>query len=272
MTLLAVHKCLSYMKGLSKALQDSGLEIAKALDHISVVRDSLKDCRSDIDRFHNQLHEKACKLAEEFDVEVKVPRICKRQTMRNNVPISDPNNYYRIAITTKFLDHLISEMNERFTDTNSKAAMSVKLVPGLMTEKPCVSDFQFFEEDIESVDSLETEIHQWYRLWKDQKVKPRSIESTLAQCDEKFYPNIKTILRICGCFPVTSCECERSISILRLLKTYLRSTMGQEGLSGLALMYIHRNLDVDIKNICKEFARRKPRRMVLPDILTDDTD
>ena len=42
-TFVAVHKCLSYMKGLSKVLQDSGLEIGKALDHIIVVSDSLKD-------------------------------------------------------------------------------------------------------------------------------------------------------------------------------------------------------------------------------------
>ena len=81
---------------------------------------------------------------------------------------------------------------------------------------------------MESVDLLETEVHQWYRQWINQKEKPTTIESTLAQCDEQFYPNIKSILRIYGCFPVTSCECERSISIRRLLKTYLRSTMGQE--------------------------------------------
>ena len=271
-TLVAVHKCLSYLKGLSKALQDSGLEITKAMKHISVVKDSLNDCWSDIDNFHNSLHEKASKLAEQFDVEVKVPRICKRQTKRNNIPISDPNSYYRIAITTKFVDHLLTEMNERFTDTHSQAAMSVKLVPGLMAEMPCLSDFDFFKDDVESFDMLETEVHQWYRQWINQKEKPTTIVSTLAQCDEHFYPNIKTILRICGCFPVTSCECERSISILRLLKTYLRSTMGQERLSGLALMYIHRNFKVNIQDICKEFARRKPRRLVLPDILTDETD
>ena len=41
---VAVNKCLSYMKCLSKALQDSGLKIGKALDHISVVSDSLKEC------------------------------------------------------------------------------------------------------------------------------------------------------------------------------------------------------------------------------------
>ena len=93
---MAVHKCLSYMKGLSKALQESGLKIGKALDHINVVSDSLKDCRSDIDSFHSQLHEIACNLTEQFDVEVKVPRICKRQTMRTNVPLADPNEYNRV--------------------------------------------------------------------------------------------------------------------------------------------------------------------------------
>ena len=223
-TLVAVHKCLSYMKGLSKALQDFGLEIGKALYHSSVVSDSLKDCRSDIDSFHSQLHEKACKLAEQFDVEVKVPRICKRQTMRNNAPLADPNQYYRVEVTTKFLDHLLLEMTECFTDMHGKVAMSVKLISGVMKDMPSVSDFEFFDDDVETMDLLETELHQWFQKWEDQTEKPRTIELTLAECDDRFYPNIKTILRICGCFPVTSCECERSISILRLLKTYLRST------------------------------------------------
>ena len=246
--------------------------MGKALDHISVVSDSLKDCRSDIDSFHSQLHEKACKLAEQFDVEVKVPRICKRQTMRNNVPLTDPNQYYRVAVTTKFLDYLLSEMTERFTDMHGKVAMSVKLIPGVMKDMPSVSDLEFFEDDVESMDLLETELHQWFRKWKDQTVKPGTIELTLVECDERFDPNIKTIVRICGCFPVTSCKCERSISILRLLKTYLRSTMGKERLCGLALMYLHRDFEVNITDICREFARRKPRRMMLPDLLISSED
>jgi len=36
--------------------------------------------------------------------------------------------------------------------------------------------------------------------------------------------------------PVTSCEAERSLSTLRRLKTYLRTTMSQEQLNGLALL------------------------------------
>ena len=42
------------------------------------------------------------------------------------------------------------------------------------------------------------------------------------------FENIKVILRILGTLPITSCECERSISTLRNLKNYQRSTMVEE--------------------------------------------
>jgi len=57
-----------------------------------------------------------------------------------------------------------------------------------------------------------------------------------------------------------SCECEGSVSVLRLLKTYLRSTIGQDRLSSLALAFIHRTVTVNITEVpgVKEFARRQP--------------
>ena len=237
------------MKGLSKALQDSGLKIGKALDHINVVSDSLKDCMTDNDCFHSQLHEKACNLAEQFDVKVKVPMISKRQTMRNNVPLADLNQYNRLAVTTKFLDHLLSEMTERFTDMNGKIVMAVKLIPGMMKIVPSVSDFEFFEDDVESMDLLETELHQWFRKWKEQNEKPGTIELTLAECDERFYKNLKTIFQYS-----------------QTPKTYLRSSMGKERLCGFALLYIHGDFEVNIRDICREFAQWKSKRMMLPEI------
>ena len=85
-------------------------------------------------------------------------------------------------------------MTECFTDMHGKVAMSLKLIPGMMTVMPSVSDFEFFEDDVESMDLLETELYQWFRKWEDQTEKPRTIELMLAECDERFYPNIKTIL------------------------------------------------------------------------------
>ena len=63
--------------------------------------------------------------------------------------------------------------------------------------------------------------------------------------------------------PVTSCECERSISALKLLKTPLRSTMGQERLDSLLMLFCHRDIDVSPEEVVTEFAYRHPRRMIL---------
>ncbi|KAJ8871113.1 hypothetical protein PR048_027417 [Dryococelus australis] len=53
-----------------------------------------------------------------------------------------------------------------------------------------------------------------------------------------FAPNIGVVLRILLTLPVTVASCERSFSKLKLIKTFLRSTMLQSRLSGLAIILI----------------------------------
>lgn len=83
------------------------------------------------------------------------------------------------------------------------------------------------------------------------------------------YPNITECIKIFSTLPVTTCECERNVSALRRLKTYLRSTMSQTRLTGLALLHIHYNMDIDFDEIIRRFARLHPRRMELANILSD---
>lgn len=73
-------------------------------------------------------------------------------------------------------------------------------------------------------------------------------------------------------FPVTSCEAERSFSGVKRLKTRLRSTMIEEHLNGLALMMIHRDIEVDKKQVIRTFAAAHPRRMRLESILDDPSE
>ncbi|XP_064406466.1 52 kDa repressor of the inhibitor of the protein kinase-like [Halichondria panicea] len=70
-------------------------------------------------------------------------------------------------------------------------------------------------------------------------------------------------------YRLTSCECERSVSVLRRLKTYLRSTMGQERLSGLALLHTQYGMKLNLDEIVNMFARKHSRRMELMDILSE---
>ena len=79
------------------------------------------------------------------------------------------------------------------------------------------------------------------------------------------YPNISIAYRILFTVPVTVASAERSFSKLKLLKNYLRSTMSQERLNGLATLCIEKKLldEIDINSIINDFASRNVRRSCL---------
>ncbi|KAL8588058.1 hypothetical protein ACOMHN_012096 [Nucella lapillus] len=92
---------------------------------------------------------------------------------------------------------------------------------------------------------------------------PSSAAEALHHCDSRFYPNLHKLLQLVCTLPITTSECERSISRLRTLKTYLRSTMGESRLNGLALMQIHRRIPVDIGAVVDAFSTKYRTHMPL---------
>ena len=59
------------------------------------------------------------------------------------------------------------------------------------------------------------------------------------------FPNATIAYRVLLTIPVTVASAERSFSKLKLLKTYLRSTMTQERLNDLAIIALRRNVGED---------------------------
>ena len=76
-------------------------------------------------------------------------------------------------------------------------------------------------------------------------------------------PEICKLMKIFWTIPITSCSAERSFSCLRRLKSYLRSTMGQERLTALALLDIEKDVMPDIDKIVDTFAKQSPRKLQL---------
>ena len=58
---------------------------------------------------------------------------------------------------------------------------------------------------------------------------------------KEMFPNLHTALVIYICLPSSTCGAERSFSMLRRLKTYLRNSQGQERLNNLAILNSHRD-------------------------------
>ena len=104
--------------------------------------------------------------------------------------------------------------------------------------------------------------------------KPMTIATALRSAVKKtksiMFPNIHTILRIMLTFPVTTCTCERSISVLNRVKSFNRTTQLDDRLTGLCIIFRYRNVEINWDKIINTFANKNPRRMALINILDDE--
>ena len=80
-----------------------------------------------------------------------------------------------------------------------------------------------------------------------------------------FYPFANIAYRILLTIPVTVASAERSFSKLKLLKSYMRSTMTQERLTGLATIALENDIleKINYKDMIEDFISKNTRRMML---------
>ena len=98
---------------------------------------------------------------------------------------------------------------------------------------------------------------------QDGRIVADSRASLLKACVPDDFPNLYMLLKIAATLPVTTCECERSISTMRRLNNYMRCTVGESRLSALALMHIKymRIMPVNLDEIVNLFLGLHPRMM-----------
>ena len=120
---------------------------------------------------------------------------------------------------------------------------------------------ELYKDIIPETDSLEVQLEMWAGKWDDVKVEdcPSTALETLDQVDPLFLPTIHALLQILATLPVTTCTAERSLSTLKYVKNYLRTTMTEDRLTGLALLYIHKDLEIDVNDVINRFAVKNRR-------------
>ena len=91
----------------------------------------------------------------------------------------------------------------------------------------------------------------WQLFWEKKQTDNEyyEINQLLKITNKKMFPGIYNCLKILGTIPVSSSECERTISVSRRLKTYQHNTMGKKKCSSLAMLTIHGNFDHNIDQI-----------------------
>ena len=120
----------------------------------------------------------------------------------------------------------------------------------------------YYYEDFPNFNGLDAELDLWFNFWDCAKFKndlPDSVSVTLKRADSLAFPNIHLALKLLGTLPITTCEYERSFSSLRIVKTWDRSTTANARLNGVALLFIHREIDLDVSEIIDLFAQKNRR-------------
>jgi hypothetical protein len=124
------------------------------------------------------------------------------------------------------------------------------------------SDFELYSEFLD-LNALSNELKLWKRKWCDKPILERSPEilEAYSNCNQYFFPNISFLLKVLATLPVTTAIPERTFSTLKRLKNYLRNTIEEERLTGLALLSVHRNIIVDPEEVINRFLNEKQRNL-----------
>lgn len=159
--------------------------------------------------------------------------------------------YYLRNTCIPFVDHVITELDTKFSDLAVRASNLIGLTPAVACENTTVEigeTVELYKHFLPSPELLPHEFQRFKRLYSksSSEQRPETCAAALRQVDARDFPNLKELLKIVCTLPITTCQCERSASALRRLHTWCRATMGQERLSSLALTHIHYDFKVDL--------------------------
>lgn len=178
------------------------------------------------------------------------------------------------------LDRLVQEIqnrSKRLRDLNSKFGFLLD-VHSLITSDDVSEDYLLvhcadfalaYEGDVDGSSLLQEimDCRMLFRRRPDSEVPstPEQLLQATIQYGRDVFPNLRTALQILLTISVSVASCERSFSKLKLIKTYLRSTMSQERLSNLTILSVEKDTfdSINFDAIIDQFAEKKTRRVAL---------
>ena len=281
---------LMILRPLTTILQGKSIDVITAYATIEHNIAVIKTMRDEIDKFSSRWFEKANMMVQSVDGnEAQLPRIPRRSLHAETRPALSVAQHFRQSVVVPALDLLISQLNGRFCELQSEAINGLCIVPtvwicgvgaaGLLSSEQkkdaILASAKMLRAPVH-ISKLEGELGCWARVCIGLRTQrnpedkqlihiPETLQETLL-C--KFipwpaFPQVKLFVRYMATLPVTTCTCERSISMLRRVKTYLRATMGQERFTNLCVLHSSNVFSYeDMDEIIDSFVARNPKRKV----------
>jgi len=144
-----------------------------------------------------------------------------------------------------YLGSLVSSLTSHFSSNNNVQFNPFYLYPKMMQEleREEFKSLITVSSKLYHIDNLEYEMMNWFDYWRakvPEVAKTLDTADLLEHCD--FFLAIKQAVLTLLTLTATACSIERSFSMLRRVKTWLRSTMTDDRRSALCMMSVHRQL------------------------------
>jgi hypothetical protein len=274
--LFALRYILMSSKSVSDFLQNPGNSLSDAVTIIESFMSNLQEMRSD-DKCQ-EFWTEADSVCETLDIPDRVTRrkhrLCSRLAgtiVDAPVEVEDPNLFETFKRNVfAVIDKMLSEMNRRFSDSNTRTMKGIDaLTPSSdnFLDESIIADFADNYSPLLTVDYLTAEITNLKQMAKRRKKSGNGDwpESLLQlQCYvhrlHDAFAELDKLITIACTLPVSTASCERSFSSLRIVKSYLRTSMGNDRLHDLLILGIHRSRasKLNLDDVVSRFARKYP--------------
>ncbi|XP_067131588.1 zinc finger MYM-type protein 1-like [Centruroides vittatus] len=267
----------------SKVMQESDSTLPNIVLILEQTKTYLSNIRSN--EGFNDILEEAKKIADDIDcdpsfppINIVRPRTKKRlfdYECEDEAP-KDPADQFKINFYFVILDTALSKLEERFEQIKQHDTLfnflnnlynflqmdkSIRFAKCKALENslcdPCKNQKDILAQDLYvEIDNVAPYISS------EMNALNVIINYLFTNNLIYLFPNLVISIRIFLTLPVTVASGERSFSKLKIIKNYLRSTMGQERLSDLSIISIEKELseNIDVSNIVKTFALKKARK------------
>lgn len=236
--------------------QSENQDLGEAIELADVAKQVLLEMRENAEEEFRKFFKTVSEISTKYDIELRKPRLASKQTQRSNVQTDSVEDYLRITIYIPYIDLFLTHLQDRFLNHRKILSNFACLFPNKMknfNEDSCTQLFEPYSSILhdDSRDIWAAEV----KLWRE-RIAGRDVKNPLEAldiCNKDAFPNFNQMLRVLTVLPVTTATNERSFSTLRRLKTYLRSTMSEHRLNGLASLNIHRDVEVDPQRVLEFF-------------------
>lgn len=271
------HDLLFAANTVSKNLQSEKM-------HLGVASELLDGLLNFLEQYRNEGFVSATLVAKEMseslDVKPKFQEVRQRKKRKlfdyegEDEPVSgSAEEVFKVDYFYRIVDCTIQSISSRFQQMASYNTMFGFLYD--LKEMKRINDKELIQKckDLEKVLNLEEDKDICgNELFTELKVLrnllPAKVETAAGVLRfmnriQNPFPNAFIAYRILLTIPVTVASAERSFSRLKLIKTYLRSSMSQERLSSLALLSIEADTTgkINFEDLIDDFARLKARKV-----------